>query len=520
MNNYLVPINRYQFSQFYRYGYTYIPKSTLFEFDGEFSETTKQNLANHFSFISPFEYDEEYLILHLSKVVETALDNIYCEVQEIVAIYPLSKQAKLSIQEKIDQRIKLSEPIFESVLPIIESAIQKKEIEKAIDALWQICDIEGNKNEFLNLIGIDNIFKGLDYRKKGIKASRIENGDYWSILIAYDRFDFFPNENIGYFYDAGQVFAHFNNKPTFEGSGLHSFLNGLKPKTIAKELLYQLENNSESQKYISKTYVDGLKRYLVAPLFLMLRDSLRNNDDIYNSALIKNLSFFKGFGKEFDAAIILLGAFFGYKKFYDLYYDKLNLRFYNSYNPKQEKISEQEIQLPIVEINENTKAEIEPQKEVVIDIAASSTNEVEQTAQTEISEETDVEKTLILEEASLDNKVSPIENIESTHHLEEQGESEKKDEINVIEKTKIEDEPNVEAEPLNEKNNDFNALVIDIIQTNGEMSIANLKKEINLKTGKKMTNDDVENIIKDIPEISKNKSTKKVKVISTGLFNT
>ena len=78
----------------------------------------------------------------------------------------------------------------------------------------------------------------------------------------------------------------------------------------------------------------------------------------------------------------------------------------------------------------------------------------------------------------------------------------------------------MEAEPLNEKNNDFNALVIDIIQTNGEMSIANLKKEINLKTGKKMTNDDVENIIKDIPEISTNKSTKKVKVISTGLFNT
>src|SRR5690606_25183787 len=78
----------------------------------------------------------------------------------------------------------------------------------------------------------------------------------------------------------------------------------------------------------------------------------------YNSVLIKNLSFFKEFGKEFNAAIILLGAFFGYKKFYDLYYDKLNLRFYKSYNPKQEKFQEQRIQLPAIG-EENIKGESE-----------------------------------------------------------------------------------------------------------------------------------------------------------------
>ena len=520
MNNYLVPLNRYQFAQFYRFGYTYIPKSTLLEFDGQITESTKHNLANHFSVISPFEYDEEYLILHLSKVVETVSDNIFFEVKEIAAIYPLSKQAKLSIQEKIDQRIRLSEPVFESVLPIIESTIQKKEIEKAIDALWQICDINGNKDELLNLIGLDNIFKGLDYRKKGIKASKIENGDYWSILIAYDRYEFFPNETIGYFYDAGQVFAHFNNKPTFEGSRLHSFLNGFKPKTIAKVLLSNLENNDDSQKYISKTYVDGLKRYLVAPLFLMLRDDIKNNHDIYNSALINRLPYFKGFEKEFEAAIILLGAFWGYKKFYDLYYDKLNLRFYKSYNSKQEKISEEVIQVPIVEISENTKAEIESKKEVGMANTALSTNEEEQQQdiEPEIIEGTNVEKNQILEKSSLDNRPFPTENLEPNNHLEELSESEKTVDTDVLEKNKIEDEPNVQTEPMNEKNNELNTLILDIIQTNEEMTIARLKKEIYKKTGKKMTDDEVDNIIKEIPKISKDKTTKKVKVIST-LYN-
>jgi len=508
MNNYLVPLNRYQFAQFYRYGYTYIPKSTLLEFDGQFSETTKQNLANHFSFISPFEYDEEYLILHLSKVVDAASDTIYCEVQEIAAIYPLSKQAKLSIQEKIDQRIKLSEPIFESVLPIIESTIQKKEIEQAIDALWQICDIEGNKDELLKVIGIDNIFKGLDYRKKGIKASKIENGDYWSILIAYDRFEYFPNENIGYFYDAGQVFAHFNNKPTFEGSGLHSFLNGLKPKTIAKELLYQLENNSESQKYISKTYVDGLKRYLVAPLFLMLRDNLRNNDDIYNSALIKNLSFFKGFRKEFDAAIILLGAFFGYKKFYDLYYDKLNLRFYKTYKPKQEIGLEKENILPVVEIVENTKVEIE--------IEPSSIQSV-------TIEENKVPKNQILESLSPHSEIisSELKTSELANHIENQETTQKAVIESDVEIPEFVEEPKEEIHSATDiRVNDFRTILLDIIATKGEMTVTNLGKELHLRTNNKMKNEIIENIIKDIPEIQlfKDKSTKKVRLMPSSLF--
>ncbi len=173
MKQYLSVLLRNQFNLFYRFGYTFIPNSELIGFDGAFSEEIKLKLVNKFATTTPFEYDEEYLILHLDK--EPQVDKPYTqfEIQDIVAVYPLSKQAKISIESKIDQRIKLEQPIFESALPKIESEIECKEVEKAISALWAICKIEEPLNEFLSVIGLNSILKGIQHRKDGtLRASQ------------------------------------------------------------------------------------------------------------------------------------------------------------------------------------------------------------------------------------------------------------------------------------------------------------------------------------------------------------
>ncbi len=141
MKQYLSVLLRNQFNLFYRFGYTFIPNSELIGFDGAFSEEIKLKLVNKFATTTPFEYDEEYLILHLDNELQVDKPYTQFEIQDIVAVYPLSKQAKISIESKIDQRIKLEQPIFESALPKIESEIECKEVEKAISALWAICKI-------------------------------------------------------------------------------------------------------------------------------------------------------------------------------------------------------------------------------------------------------------------------------------------------------------------------------------------------------------------------------------------
>jgi hypothetical protein len=74
----------------------------------------------------------------------------------------------------------------------------------------------------------------------------------------------------------------------------------------------------------------------------MLKDEIRKAEDIKTTNLFKHLKTLKEFGASFNYAIILLGAFFGFKKFYDAYYDNLNLRFYKSYLPVKDKKEEPE----------------------------------------------------------------------------------------------------------------------------------------------------------------------------------
>lgn len=347
MKQFLGIVLRNQFNLFYRFGYTFIPKSQLVEFDGNINNETRESIIKQFKTVTPFEYDEEYLILHLEKEIINESDFIQFDIQDIVAVYPLSLQAKTSIESKIDQRIRLEKPIFEIILPKIETEIESKEVEKAISALWTIFKIEDPLEKYVTNIGLENIFNGLEFRKHGTKANKIQNGNYWEYLIAYDRYDYFPKSTLGYFYDAGQVFAFSKGLPTFEGSGIHNFLeklNSENPSVKFPDIIKYLETEEQLRSYVSQTTTNDIKQYIVAPLFLMIRDEIRNSDDISKTNLFMNLSYLKKNEDSFYYVTILLGAFFGFRKFYDNYYETLNLRFYKNFNIAKNKIEKQEYQ--------------------------------------------------------------------------------------------------------------------------------------------------------------------------------
>ncbi|MEC4117575.1 hypothetical protein VSP20_11395 [Myroides phaeus] len=345
MKQFLSIILRNQFNLFYRFGYTFIAKSQLIEFDGDINNKAQKSILKQFQTITPFEYDQEYLIIHLDKETFNQNDIYQFEIQDIVAIYPLSQHAKASIESKIDQRIRLENPVFETLLPLIETEIEKKEVEKAISALWKICKIGNSLEKCIANIGLENIFNGLEFRKYGTKANKIQNGNYWEYLIAYDRFDYFPNSILGYFYDAGQVFAYSKGLPTFEGSRIHQFLenlNSANPTAKLPDIIKFLETEEQLKGYISQTKTNNIKQYIVAPLYLMLRDEIRKSDDITQTKLFKNLDYLKKFDDSFSYAVILLGAFFGFRKFYDNYYEALNLRIYKDFKTPQKQTEKEE----------------------------------------------------------------------------------------------------------------------------------------------------------------------------------
>lgn len=512
MKQYLSILLRNQFNLFYRFGYTYIPRCQLLGFDGVINESTKEDLVKLFSETTPFEWEEEYLIIHFDKSEVFEGQVINFQIQDIVKVYPLSAQAKSSIETKIDQRIRLEKPVFENILRKVEKAIEKHELEKAIQALWNICDIEDDLNKYISNIGLDNIFNGLERRKIGTKPNQIKDGNYWEYVLAYDRFDYFPNSILGYFYDAGQIFANTKGLPSFEGSALHKFLqdiNSSKPEIRIKEIVKLLETEEQGKKYVSQTTSNEQQQYLITPLYLMLKDEIRKAEDIKTTNLFKHLKTLKEFGSSFNYAVILLGAFFGFKKFYDAYYDNLNLRFYKSYQPfkdKKEKVEK------VISDNQPKLNKSISSKDDAISQDGSKIEEqpleTEKTTSAEIpvsTEPTSTEDEKKSHEQEFDRK-DKQELIEETEVKENNKLTTTREFTTPVEiiNEKTESQTEITKTPSDESETTikFKLIIMELLTGKTEMKLTEIGKIIKERTGQNIKNEIIKNVINGMENVS------------------
>jgi len=465
---YITAILRDQFNLFFRYGFTDIPSVLTFKADGEIDKS----ILELFSKLTPFYDESHYILLEFETTNNLSQEPIFrIEIQDLVKIYPLSKLASATIkQSRIDSRIKIEEPKFEHLLFDIELIFRKKNLFRSVKALWKICDIDSEPDELFNIIGIDNILTGIEFRKKGIKANMIREGNYWNYLIAYDSYNLnFPSSTLGHFYDAGEVFAYFNNQETFVGSKYYNFLetlNSKNPNLNLKEIINELEDADEISSYKNKANVNELKAYLIAPIFLMLKEDLRKESELSKTKLIKKDYLLKAGGESFKAALILLAAFFGFDKFYDAYYDKLNLQFFKSYSNKTQK----------------KKEEIEEKKieEIKLELTSEKV-ELEEKKREEIKSEPTPEK--------VEEKISVVsEPVEELFKMEATG-------------LKV-----------------YQDIILTTLKSKGDCKLTDLANEIKSQTGKKtFTKQSVKNVLKEMKDIElfKDKQTEKAKMKTT-----
>ncbi|MDR0414750.1 MAG: hypothetical protein LBH84_04970 [Prevotellaceae bacterium] len=478
MKQFLGIVLRNQFNLFYRFGYAFIPKSQLVEFDGNITDETKEKIIKQFATTTPFEYDEEYLILHLEKEIANEVEFVQFEIQEIVAVYPLSLQAKTSIESKIDQRIKLEKPIFETVLPLIETEIQDKEVEKAISALWKICKIELPLEKYIDEIGLENIVNGLEFRKHGTKANKIQHGNYWEYLIAYDYYQYFPEGTIRYFYQLGEVFSYYKGKSNgIEGTKVEDLLKQIKDTKFEK-ILQKFSDDSlpisfvESMKEIGKSKFNPI---VVSVLFLKWKTDLSSQDiELLQSSIFHKgkIAFIDEFPNEVRLALILLGAFFGFRKFYDLYYDALNLRFYKNYQePKKQTVKdEQQEKIDAVSKTDEAVGTVSKEEKQVGE------------KQPETKDEENLTETTTVEEQSLSTEGNPTE---------------------IVDK-KQSDSTNTQQDDNEEVASDITILCKKIIEKalkeQSEITLTDIGKKIKEQRGKKVNKGVIERVVKQMEE--------------------
>lgn len=326
---------RFQFSSFYRFGNIIIGSESFIPASFTVDKLIS-SFVSKFKELPFFEYDDEYIVL-LVNVENVISPSTELGINQIKKIIALSNQAKLSMENKIDNRIRIDvEEWGADVLEHVEDYFLKKEIEKGIEALWTICNLSGKWTElqFLSADVLDDLFLGIKERSK-TKSREKQQPNLLVQALVYDRTEFFPKGHDGYLFDIFEVLCNnLEQGYQFNSTELFPWLmdKHIPGQANCWNLYKKDESNSKLQKIRevlkSKLFENANMEYALA-WFFSQKDEIRNSEafDKYKflSEFNKN---YNEFANERKMAVILLGAFLGYKYFYDALYDSLSLPFF------------------------------------------------------------------------------------------------------------------------------------------------------------------------------------------------
>jgi len=321
--NCIYPILFDELNLLLRFGYISIDNNLCVSVDG--NEESK--LVEVFEIITPYYDESQYLLLEFEAQENQENNRNIINIEDILKIYPLSRLAHETIKQlNLDARLVFQQPVYENLLFRIEALNKKKSFPIALKALRKCLGLPDYNINDIDETFLENIFKGIDFRRKGIRANLFKNENYWSYLIAYDSYNLnFPKSTLGYFYDAGEMFSYSKGQETFIGSKYFKFLENIRNESPAikfNDIILLHENSEEIEVYKSQTIFYDKIGYIISPMFLMFKDDLRNCTDISKSKLFNSKHIKDAFGDSFDIVLVLLAAFFGYDKFSDAFYDK------------------------------------------------------------------------------------------------------------------------------------------------------------------------------------------------------
>lgn len=375
--DFLYIITKQEFTSLYRFGFIPVIQEKVLELKGLSEKEIETDIIKSFLSLPFFVGDEEYLFISFGDFPSS--DNkIFIE--NVLEVIPLTSAARHSYQMKFDKKIVFSQAKFEKIINKVEEQIDIQERLNGAKAFWTLCKVQEPYKELINSEKINEVY---NCRINGLKSDNFVS-DYFVHALVYERYEFFPNSDLGFLYDVGEIFAHSKQKQSFRGSGYYKFLEQNKPIFENKNLLDlvgYISKASEIKKFTEQLTINDLKYYIVAALFFKFKSDLQEKDSIKGSEtgkIIRTLRSSNQFIPELNTAIFLTGLFFGYEKFYDDLYALTGLHIFKSYTPTAEtnlnniRVSKEEQKTEIEKstvktiqaVNEPNKVELPIQDEV------------------------------------------------------------------------------------------------------------------------------------------------------------
>lgn len=353
MQEFYIPLYRLQFLSLFNCGTTPVPVTNLIEINAQDELNSPDLLLNALveGFINTqpaFKWEEDFLILRVL-ISKPKSDILYLNTEDVKAVHTLSHQAKRSIESKNDTRINFLPPPFPDFLDKILDLQRQKSIASAIRVVWGLYELNSNPSALLDEIGAENLNRGITYRLNGKKHLDLQNENFWTLAISYDRYSNYSDNPIGYFFDFFEIFMFSKgaNESEIRRTKFFGFLKNLqetKPDIKSQDIVKAIQENVVNTNLLNdiKLISSDLNPLVVIPFFLTIKESIRKTNNISDIPLLQpeNILRYKtAFEKDFEAAILLNAVFYGVEKFNNIYYDNIPLRFFKT---KEQILKEQE----------------------------------------------------------------------------------------------------------------------------------------------------------------------------------
>lgn len=330
---YLALIHIDLFASLLRFGEVILPEYSVSKDEISDESQIPEALRKILRSGNPVEYPSQYIIAEYDCSTEKRNELQIGSVKKLIAT---NSEGKRSFSSQFRDDLIIQDGKYQNIFQeYLDDDFQKQRIKKGIVYFRKLCDLDelDNYGKYVELInkGITNRIK---YRHHYQLPPDMRDEPY-TLMLSYDRYAPYPKGSVGYFFDVIELFCY-HRRPelgysasVIEKTDIYKKINKLSPKPRIELIEEKIKSEPFTQQ--CDEFYRMKNGHLVPFFFFYLRDKLCNSYSYF--AISESINKMKEYNlKAFNKASIFIGGFFGYEKFYDDYYTKLNLPILKSTN--------------------------------------------------------------------------------------------------------------------------------------------------------------------------------------------
>lgn len=333
----IIATNILDFNAWYRYGFKIISKESLINLDDDQLLDKPRDLFNRIGF---FEEDGDVFFAGLDEIEDCKNGELFVvPINRILSIIPFSERGGKLLSSKLFET-KIDAPIQSEITKVILKERDHYLIQKGGEMI-------------LNIFRADNYIDTNLYQSEFIKVMdkyianlNWEPNNLFENLVFYERSRPYPSTDDGFLFDVGSIAKSYfgisnvdlKNKDELKNRDIYKyecleqvlslsiFLQNNIEKGVFSAFIREFQESEGLLKLNHSLSFFGIKgdpinNLLVLAFYLKFRYMVRNTQDLLNSNFYSEVQrFITKQPKEASIAIYLIGLFFGFLKFRELYY--------------------------------------------------------------------------------------------------------------------------------------------------------------------------------------------------------